>query len=346
MDKNLKTRQILIINAVKKLEKASFSDVYQLLNLSESERTINRDIRELVDKGLLASEGGGRSVVYSLTISARLFLPIDEIEYSNREPDSRSGVLTGYQFPLWSQWPDTFFTAHDQLTLVTLTEQYKEKISAQSADVRAKELERFVIELSWKSSRIEGNTYTLLDTERLIREGIPSTKNTKEETQMILNHKLAFDFILSTPGKEISRAYVEQVHTLLMKDLITDYGLRKQLVGITGSNYRPLDNQFQIEEALDELLQTCSHGKTVFDKALTMLVGISYIQPFVDGNKRTARLLANALFMAEGVAPLSYRNVDEVRYRGALLVFYEQLSVLPMKQIIREQYEFSVKHYA
>ena len=346
MLKNLSSRQILIIETLKNLGGALFSQVYSSLGLPESERTINRDIKALLEASFLESQGGGRSLTYTLTLLGRLYSPVEEVAYSNTAPDERVGVLKNYQFQLWSLWPESFFAEQEGKRLAHLTEVYKNKISRQSLDVRSRELERFVIELSWKSSRIEGNTYTLLDTERLIKEGIPSEKNTKEETQMIINHKIAFDFILGTPIEDISRGYIEHVHALLMKDLITDMGLRKQLVGITGSNYRPLDNQFQIEEALTGLIQAVKRGDTVFDQALTVLVGISYIQPFVDGNKRTARLLANALLMKVGAAPLSYRNVDENRYRGALLTFYEQLSILPVKQILIEQYEFAVEHYS
>jgi Fic family protein len=136
------------------------------------------------------------------------------------------------------------------------------------------------------------------------------------------------------------------VHELLMSGLLNDIGLRKSAVGITGSTYRPLDNQFQIGEELESCIKkinSCSGG---FNQALTALIGISYLQPFVDGNKRTARLIANALLLANKLAPLSYRNVDEILYRASLLAFYEQLSVVPIKKIFIEQYVFASEHYS
>jgi Fic family protein len=260
----------------------------------------------------------------------------------------RLGTLTSYQFDLWGNWPQTLFSNDERATLTHNTDAYLSRVAMQSSDTRAKELERFVIELSWKSSRIEGNTYTLLDTELLLRDGIASKTNTSEETIMILNHKIAFDFVLeqTASGKTMTRGFIEQVHSLLMIGLITDIGLRKSAVGITGSVYRPLDNQFQIVEGLDCCIVAINQLEHGFDKAITALLGISYIQPFVDGNKRTARLIANALLLTHSLAPLSYRNVSEVEYRASLLAFYEQMSIVPLKQIFIAQYIFATEHYS
>ena len=123
-----------------------------------------------------------------------------------------------------------------------------------SPALHQKELERFVIELSWKSSKIEGNTYTLLDTERLIREGIPAADRSRDETTMILNHKKAFDFALAHKDMyrgDLTHASIEHIHRLLVEDLRIEIGLRRAPVGITGTVYRPLENQFQIREAME-----------------------------------------------------------------------------------------------
>jgi len=342
------SRQILIINQLKRGETLAFSEFFLIIGAATSERTLKRDLSDLVSAGILETKGKGRALVYSLLISGRFFIPVEAGVYSVQEPDRRAGALSSYQFTLWENWPDSLFSNNELSHLTHNTESYQSRVATQSNDVRAKELERFVIELSWKSSRIEGNTYTLLDTELLIREGIASKTNTSEETTMILNHKIAFDFVLetATPGTSLTRGFIEHVHTLLMTGLITDLGLRKSVVGITGSTYRPLNNQFQIAEELENCIKCINQCTGGFDKALTALVGISYIQPFVDGNKRTARLIANALLIAHKLAPLSYRNVDEVLYRGSLLAFYEQLSVIPMKKIFIEQYVFATEHYS
>ncbi len=341
-------RQLLIINRLKLEPGLAFSELFTVLGRDTSERTLKRDLADLVEAGVLATQGGGRSLVYILPSAGRLFIPVEAESYGAQEPDSRPGALTSYQFDVWNYWPKTLFSNNELTHLQFNTDSYQTRVATQSPDIRSRELERFIIELSWKSSKIEGNTYTLLDTELLLREGIPSKTNTPEETTMILNHKISFDFVLeqTTKTSALTRSFVEKVHELLMTGLLNDIGLRKSAVGITGSTYRPLDNQFQIGEELESCITKINNCTGGFDKALTALVGISYIQPFVDGNKRTARLIANALLLTHKLAPLSYRNVDEVLYRASLLAFYEQLSVLPMKKIFIEQYVFASEHYS
>ena len=345
---NMNARQTKIIEIIKAKNVRSFSDISKHID-SVSPRTLSRDLSELVALGFLETEGKGRSLVYNLPVTGRFFAPIDSVVYNQQEPDKRAGVLAQYQFDVWQQWPRTLFSDNEHTHFKQLTATYQNKISQRSNDVHARELERFVIEMSWKSSRIEGNTYTLLDTELLLRDGIVSNKNSKEETQMILNHKTAFNYVREqsiSDDTRLTRVYVEKVQSLLMQGLLTDVGLRKNPVGITGSNYRPLDNQFQIQEAFESLVETINNRENVFDKALTALLGISYIQPFVDGNKRTARLVANGILLQGSAAPLSYRNVDESNYRASLLVFYEQMSVVAMRQIFVDQYAFATRHYS
>lgn len=344
----ISNRQAQIIAHLATYPKSSISDITAHITSEATERTILRDLQPLLDAGYIQSSGSGRSVVYSNDIVGQFFVPLDAIRYTEVVPEKRVGARTDYYGDIWLQWPDTLFADESKQSMQAQTDLYTTKITQQSPDVQKRELERFVIELSWKSSRIEGNTYTLLDTELLIKEGIPSLKNSQAETTMILNHKVAFDFVREQSLKKtgLSVGYTDQVHRLLMEDLLEDIEFRKHAVGITGSTYRPLDNQFQIKEALTALVRTINQQHSVYDQALTALLGISYIQPFVDGNKRTARLVANGLLLAGGAAPLSYRNVDEVLYRASLLVFYEQLSAVPMRELFIEQYQFATEHYS
>jgi Fic family protein len=143
----------------------------------------------------------------------------------------------------------------------------------------------------------------------------------------------------------INSNFVEKVHELLTLDLDVSRGIRNGLVGIIGTKYKPLDNKYQINEALESLYKAVNRMDSSYSKALTLLVGISYIQPFEDGNKRTARLLCNALLLAFNCAPLSYRSVDENNYRESILVFYEKNSLEPMKKIFIDQYIFSTQNY-
>ena len=210
-----------------------------------------------------------------------------------------------------------------------------------------KEMERLGVDLSWKSSQIEGNTYSLLETERLLKEKQTAQGKTKEEAVMLLNHKDALDFILDNPDylKELSVRRLEDIHSILTKELGVGNGIRKRRVGITGTNYRPLDNEFQIREALEDTCQLINGKKNVFEKALLILVLLSYIQAFTDGNKRTARISSNAVLIAWGYCPISFRTVDSVDYKKAMLMFYEQNNIAAFKKIFIEQYEFAVKNY-
>ena len=208
-------------------------------------------------------------------------------------------------------------------------------------------MERLGIDLSWKSSQIEGNTYSLLETEKLLKEKQTASGKTKEEAVMLLNHKDALEFILADPGylQEISIRRIEELHTLLVKELDVDKGIRKRRVGVTGTNYRPLDNEHQIREALEDACRLINEKKNVFEKALLALVLLSYIQAFADGNKRTARITGNAILIANHYCPISFRTVDSVDYKKAMLIFYEQNNISAFKKIFIEQFAFAVQTY-
>ena len=209
------------------------------------------------------------------------------------------------------------------------------------------EMERLEVDLSCKSSQIEGNTYSLLETERLLRESKTADGKTKEEAVMLLNHKDALRFILDNPDylQQLSISRIEDIHTLLTQELSVDKGIRHRRVGITGTNYHPLDNEFQIREALSDTCSLINAKSCVFEKALLALVLLSYIQAFSDGNKRTARITSNAILIANGYCPLSFRSVDSIDYKKAMLLFYEQNNIYAIKQIFISQYEFAVREY-
>ncbi len=144
------------------------------------------------------------------------------------------------------------FTSNELKELNSLQKNFENNISPLSEIEYKKEFERLAIDLSWKSSQIEGNTYSLLETERLLKEKETAAGKTKEEATMLLNHKEAIDFIVENPDYLIplSVSKIEAIHSLLIKELGIDKNIRKRRVGISGTNYRPLDNEFQILEAL------------------------------------------------------------------------------------------------
>lgn len=208
-------------------------------------------------------------------------------------------------------------------------------------------MERLAIDLSWKSSQIEGNTYSLLETERLLKEKQIAEGKHQSDATMLINHKEAINFILENKDylHPVSSRAIEDIHSLLIKDLGVDRNIRQRRVGISGTNCRPPDNEHQIREALEDMCHLINEKTYVPEKALLCLVLLSYIQAFADGNKRTARIVSNAILIAHDHCPLSFRTVDSIGYKKAMLIFYEQNNISAFKGIFIKQYEFAVNTY-
>lgn len=152
---------------------------------------------------------------------------------------------------------------------------------------------------------------------------------------MLLNHKEALDFILDEPDHlKVTVHRIEDIHSILTKELDVDRNIRHRRVGITGTNYRPLDNDFQIREALEDTCNLINSKENIFEKALLALVLLSYIQVFIDGNKRTARITANAILIANGHCPISFRTVDFIDYKKAILIFMNKIICRPLKRYL------------
>lgn len=345
---NSRQRKILrILGLERSLSAKQILESINSTQLDVSRPTINRDLDEMVDAGILERSGAGPATVYSLSASAKMLTYFDPEEYFTDEADDRE-VLETFNWNIFETLdPDNLFTAEEEVYLEELDEEFRTHKAKLSETILQKEIERVTIELSWKSSAIEGNTYSLLETENLIRNGIAARGKTSEETQMILNHKSAIDFIFSHHDEfqQLSVAKIEHVHSLLIENLNVSKGLRKTLVGITGTKYRPLDNEHQIRDALQKTVELVNSTDSQFKKSLLALILLSYTQAFEDGNKRTSRLICNALLLAANSFPLSFRSVDEVRYKQGLLLFYEQNNIGLFKQIFIEQAEFAVRNY-
>lgn len=318
------------------------------LTEAPNERTLKRIIAELVQNGDVIVEGKGKATRYSLSAQSQLMMPLNIDTYFIKDIDERK-VQVSFNFQLIQDVLPrvTLFTPEEKIRLESAHKEFLVNMETLSDLEYRKEMERLGVDLSWKSSQIEGNTYSLLETERLLKEKQTAQGKTKEEAVMLLNHKDALDFILDNPDylKELSVRRLEDIHSILTKELGVGNGIRKRRVGITGTNYRPLDNEFQIREALEDTCQLINGKENVFEKALLILVLLSYIHAFTDGNKRTARISSNAVLMAWGYCPISFRTVDSVDYKKAMLMFYEQNNIAAFKKIFIEQYEFAVKNY-
>lgn len=311
-----------------------------------SKPTISRDLSLLVRNKLLKTRGRSIATIY-LPFEKNPLLNYQELEqYFSLEPDQRTEAKRHFDFSVFSHL-EGLFGAEEITALERKNRGFEEATAMLDKSIYLRELERFVIELSWKSSKIEGNTYSLLETETLIKDSVEAAGRSKAEAIMILNHKRAFENILAgrKDYENISLTKILELHAFLVKDLSITPGVREQPVGITGTVYKPLDNKWQILEALEKLSLAINKSNYPLEKALIASIMVSYIQPFSDGNKRTARMLANAILLAHDFFPLSYRSVDEDMYKKALILFYEQGSIYHIKKIFVDQYQFAHDTY-
>lgn len=310
-----------------------------------SRMTINRDLRLLQSGGYVTKSGSGRGAVYGLALAYKAIKPINIEEYFAIDTDKRK-IQSNFNFEVFSLFGNAF-TPDELENLQKLNFVYLQNLKKLSPASIKKEYERLIIELSWKSSKIEGNTYTLLETEFLLRERIEPKGHTREETTMILNHKIALDYIRAHAGrfKKLDLRDIEEVHSLLIKDMNVKKNIRQGLVRISGTAYKPLGNKFQIREAMEKTCQLINGQKNPFVKALIAMLMLSYIQPFEDGNKRASRLIGNALLLAHNACPLSFRSIDELEYKKAILLFYEQNNFKYFKDLFISQFKFAVENY-
>ncbi len=335
----------VILEYIKTHPGVSSKQIEEAMNGEVSLATVKRMVNELINNFYVYAEGKARATRY---YASALFAPVDLDEYYSKEVDERE-VQTGYNFDLIPNVLSkvTLFTKEEMDELNALQTRFAENFSSLSEEQKKREMERLGIDLSWKSSQIEGNTYSLLETERLLKEKQTAAGKTKEEAIMLLNHKDALDFIVANPDylQHLTISRIEDIHSLLVKELGVDRNIRTRRVGITGTNYRPIDNEFQIREALQQTCDLVNARDNVFEKALYILVLLSYIQAFNDGNKRVARITSNAILIANRYCPISFRTVDSIDYKKAMLLFYEQNNISAFKQIFIEQFRFAVNTY-
>ena len=327
---------------------SSSSSILEGINSDKSLATLKRVLTNLITERLIETIGKGKSTKYRLSQYFKLFENTDINTYYSKEIDEREIKETFDISIIQDLLPNVdLLLQSENLKLEGLQNEYSKNISELTKNEYNKELERLAIDLSWKSSQIEGNTYSLLETERLIKEKEVAQGKSKEEATMLLNHKDALDFIIDNPDYlfPLSLSKIEDIHSILIKDLGIDRNIRKRRVGISGTNYKPLENEFQIKEALTSVCDLINGKSNVFEQALLALILISYIQPFSDGNKRTARIVSNAILINQKTCPISFRTVDSIDYKKAMLLFYEQNNITVFKQIFIDQFKFAVKTY-
>lgn len=330
-------------------------------------RTAQRHIAKLIDSGRITARGEGRARRYfdaspqtgadALADGADGFprhIPlsadsVDVLAYIDQPPEARAPV--GYQ-------PD-FLDAYRPNETWYLSASLRRQLHkmGRTADVDKPAgtysraiLNRLLIDLSWASSHLEGNTYSRLDTRALIEHGKAARGKAAIETQMILNHKTAIELLVENiEATELNRYTLMNLHSALAENLLpnpADEGrIRQHAVDIGKSVYRPLSTPQQIEHALDALLGKVTQIRDPFEQSFFMMVHLPYLQPFADINKRTSRLAANLPLFRANLCPLTFLDVPEQAYSRATLGVYEMTRVELLRDLYVWAYERSTQEY-
>lgn len=338
------------------------------------QRTLQFWLKSLVDDGRLIQEGRGPAARYRIAAPveaeakrtgaqtgveeekpANVDIPVSDKskhirEYLRQPVEARKHVGYSRQF-LDNYRPNTtFYLSPEERT--HLAEVGATKTGVEPAGTYAKQiLSRLLIDLSWNSSRLEGNTYSLLDTRRLIEFGEEAQDGNRLEAQMILNHKDAIEFLVSEADEiGFNRHTILNLHGILAQNLLADETaagrLRRIGVGIQQSAFHPLEVPQLIEECFDQVLATAQAIRDPYEQALFAMVQLPYLQPFDDVNKRVSRLAANIPFIKGNLSPLSFSEVPRSAYTEAVLGVYELNKVDLLKDVFIWAYEKSAERYA
>jgi Fic family protein len=210
-----------------------------------------------------------------------------------------------------------------------------------------KVLEQLLIDLSWSSSRLEGNRYTLLDTEELFKSGAAATDS---DAVMLLNHKAAIEFLVdAVPTQGLGAGLIRNLHAVLMQDLLMDAAslgaIRNKVVNISGTAFVPTQTPAVLEEMFGRIVSTARYIKNPIEAAFFLWVNLAYLQPFEDGNKRVSRLSANIPLMLYNQAPLSFLDVDRQDYALAMMGIYEFCDVSMAVDLFEWTYRRSQAKY-
>ena len=318
-----------------------------------------RILKLLKNKGLLREEGNTRNRRYFPMEVAQSRVPTAVWDLS----PAGAAAIAWVDRPLAQRMPcsydRSFLDSYVPNRTFYLGLQERESLAAmgrtpdaaQAAGTHARKImERLLIDLSWNSSRLEGNTYSLLDTEKLFKEGARPGGKDIRETQMILNHKQAIEFLIEGAGElTLSPRTVRSLHGMLAENLLANPGeegsLRESIVGIHESTFIPLAVPALIQEVFEQMLLTAQAIKDPFEQAFFLLVHIPYLQPFTDVNKRTSRLAANLPLLQANLQPLSFMDVANEAYTLATLAVYEVRKIEALRDVFIWAYQRSADRY-
>ena len=365
--KDLKNQ--VVIDAILKAltyfpEGASIEELGSAYQTELSKRTLQRRLREMAKKGLIEISGKARATIYKPTAESTAVeqkITVNDPPIPISEESARVRALAtapiqqrepiGYERDLLESYRpnvDSYLTQEEKTRLASIGGSRTE----QPAGTYAQQiLNRLLIDLSWNSSRLEGNTYSLLDTERLIEQGMADDTKTAKEAQMILNHKDAIEFIVQSAADiGFNRYTLLNLHAMLANNLLSDPQgpgrLRSMAVGISGSAYTPLAIPQLISEHFDLILEKAEQIEDPFEQSFFMMVHMPYLQPFDNVNKRVSRLAANISFVKCNLSPLSFVDVPDDLYTQGMLALYELNNVSLLKDVFLWAYERSATKYA
>ncbi len=349
----------------------TIAHIEKSLNYTVARRTLQRRLRELVEKGAVVTSGSTRARIYHLAArqptskNASHAEFLESQDYASLIPLSKSSERTLAQIrqPIQKRTPigykRQFLESYIPNTTTYLsreTQQYLLKIGRPAVGERpagtyARDiLSRFLIDLSWASSHLEGNTYSRLDTQNLIEFGQVAEGKDRTEAQMILNHKQAVEFLVDNAEEVDFNLYTLcNLHALLSENLLADPNeggcIRQRIVNISGTTFHPLAIPQQLEENFRLLLEKATQIDNSLEQAFFIMVQLPYLQPFIDVNKRVSRVAANIPFIKENLCPLSFVDVPEQAYIQGLLAVYELQRVDLFVDIFVWAYERSCKRY-
>lgn len=305
--------------------------------------TVWRALKRLADEGQLAVSGRARATGYRVSGAAAVRAHL-------RTPYHRRRLATYHREFIDRYVPGrTFYLAENDLR--RLHDAGRPAPSPPVAGTYARRiLERLLVDLSWASSRMEGNTYDILETERLIRFGQEASGKDRREAVMILNHKEAIQYVVDNLAEvTICRRDLFNIHALLADGLLVDPALagrlRRMPVGIAHSSYSPLDNPFVIEEEFDVLVAKATEITNPFEQAFFLLAHMPYVQAFVDANKRTSRVASNIPLLKADLAPMSFLPMDDRSYVEGLIGVYELNDVSLLRDVFVDAYLASAENY-
>ena len=338
--RNLSSLEKIVVNCFLQLKSPiSQATVIEGIENAPSQPTVSRAISSLIERGIVTRTGRTKGSRFALSPEARHFATSPAM----RAPRAFDPFRIAAYIPNKTQWlPDQM---RDRMVLAGKGMRGQLDASTYSQQIS----ERFMINLSWASSHLEGNTYDFLDTEMLIRYGTEARGHDRSEVLMLLNHKRAISHMLEGIGNGIpDNTEVYRLHALMMNGLMDpgDVGnIRKHGVRISTSSYKPSSNPVELADQQNMIMTRAAEINDSFEASFFLLVATSYLQAFGDGNKRMGRLLSNIPLLEAGLPPLSFVNINRDGYILGLIDFYETSSTKLLADTISKNYALTAPHF-